>query len=130
MNTDAKNSRGDATASQTRRSFRRVTFRERLLLFWGKLRRFYYHQCNTRYIRENHARRVGECARCGACCMLAHPCPNLAFEKDGLTCCKIHNRRATNCRVFPIDERDLRDRDLLLPGTPCGYSFKPRYPQE
>jgi hypothetical protein len=28
-----------------------------------------------------------------------------------------------NCRVFPIDERDLADRDLVLPERACGYSF-------
>lgn len=106
--------------------FRKVTFRERLILFWGKLRRFYYHQCNSRYIRESHARRVGECARCGACCWLGHPCPYLVFGDDSLTSCNIHTRRATNCRIFPVDEKDLHDRDLLLPDTPCGYSFKPK----
>jgi len=100
-----------------------------LLLFWGKLRRFYYHQCNTRYIKENHARREGECVRCGACCNLAHPCRFLGFQDGGLTFCKIHKRRATNCRVFPIDERDLRDRDLLLPDVPCGYSFRSKHVQ-
>jgi hypothetical protein len=28
-----------------------------------------------------------------------------------------------NCRVFPIDERDLADRDLVLPDRECGFSF-------
>ena len=29
------------------------------------------------------------------------------------------------CRLFPIDERDLRDRDIIAPDTPCGFSFLP-----
>ena len=35
-----------------------------------------------------------------------------------------------NCRLFPIDERDLRDRDLVAPGAPCGFHFngKPTAP--
>ena len=111
---------------QMKHAFRKASLRERLVLVWGKLRRFYYHNCNTRYIRENHARRTGECARCGACCWLAHPCFNLAWEENGLTYCKIHKRRVKNCRIFPIDEKDIADRDLILPDVPCGYSFKPK----
>lgn len=117
-------------ASRLRPVFRRVTLRERLILFWGKIRRFYYHQCNSRYITENHARREGECARCGACCWLAHPCPSLKWDDSGLTYCEIHKRRAKNCRIFPIDEKDLADRNLILPNVPCGYSFRPRKPAQ
>jgi len=25
--------------------------------------------------------------------------------------------------MFPIDERDLRDRDIVSPDHPCGFSF-------
>jgi hypothetical protein len=27
--------------------------------------------------------------------------------------------------MFPIDERDLRDRDIISPDHPCGFSFVP-----
>jgi hypothetical protein len=30
--------------------------------------------------------------------------------------------------MFPIDERDLRDRDIMAPHVPCGYSFRPLQP--
>lgn len=35
----------------------------------------------------------------------------------------MHGTRPMNCRVFPIDERDLADRDLLHPEAPCGFHF-------
>jgi len=25
--------------------------------------------------------------------------------------------------MFPIDERDIRDRDIISPDIPCGFSF-------
>jgi hypothetical protein len=26
-----------------------------------------------------------------------------------------------NCKTFPIDARDLAERDWIAPDTPCGY---------
>jgi hypothetical protein len=31
-----------------------------------------------------------------------------------------------NCRVFPLDERDLAERDMIMPGQPCGFYFEGR----
>jgi hypothetical protein len=28
-----------------------------------------------------------------------------------------------NCRVYPIDEADIADRDVIAPERKCGYSF-------
>jgi len=70
------------------------------------------------------------CARCGACCWLAHPCPSLKWDDAGLTYCEIHKRRTKNCRIFPIDEKDIADRNLILPDVPCGYSFRPKKPAQ
>ncbi|MFH1421279.1 MAG: hypothetical protein ABIH42_00965 [Planctomycetota bacterium] len=95
-----------------------------LTLFWGKLRRFYYHTVRPGYVRDNIGRREGECQRCGACCRLAHLCYYLEFDDKGLAMCKAYRRRAQNCRVFPIDERDINDRNLILPNVSCGYHFK------
>jgi hypothetical protein len=100
-----------------------VTFRQRLILGWGKLRRFYLHSLRRGYVERNIARRLGECGRCGTCCKLMFPCPRLD-EKTDPTECRAHDNRPNNCRYFPIDKRDLRDRDILMPGTPCGFSFK------
>jgi hypothetical protein len=30
--------------------------------------------------------------------------------------------------TFPIDERDIRDRDIVNPHNPCGFSFLSREP--
>ncbi|MBM3335732.1 hypothetical protein FJY63_13825 [Candidatus Sumerlaeota bacterium] len=44
--------------------------------------------------------------------------------EDGVATCTVHKFRPPNCRVFPIDPRDLADRDLVAPDRPCGFSFK------
>lgn len=95
---------------------------QRLLLGWGKVRRFYLHGLRGGYIEKSHERRSGECRRCGACCKLMFVCPSLDLTKNPIEC-KRHETRARNCRVFPIDERDIRDRDIMMPEQACGYSF-------
>ncbi|MFW6108759.1 MAG: hypothetical protein ACOC8D_02985 [bacterium] len=99
-----------------------LTLRQHLQLLRGKVRRFYLGVFRRRYVRQNHARRHGECARCGACCIMGFHCLTLRRNGHG-TECAIHNHRPMNCRLFPIDERDLADRDLILPHVPCGYHF-------
>jgi len=93
-------------------------------LFRGKIRRFFL--AHTRrgrdYIHRLEERRRGECIRCGACCQLLHRCPVLKWEK-GLAVCTIHKYRPANCRIFPVDSRDLADRDQIAPDLPCGFSF-------
>jgi hypothetical protein len=89
----------------------------------GKLRRIYLVYARPGYVREQEARRKGECARCGACCVLAFRCPfyDAAAEPPS---CRIHERRPRVCRCFAIDERDIRDRDRVLPERRCGFSFE------
>jgi len=103
----------------------RLTFRQSLSLYWGKVRRCYLALFRRGYIRASAARRHGECARCGACCMLGYKCQSLR-DNEGGTECTIHKFRPPNCRVFPIDERDIADRDLIRPDTPCGFHFDPK----
>jgi len=100
-----------------------LTERERLLLMWGKLRRWALNTFNRDYVRLSLMRRNGECVRCGACCKLGFVCPLLERDETHSTRCVAHAGRNKNCFVFPIDESDLRDRDLVNPGTRCGYSF-------
>ena len=88
----------------------------------GKLRRVALHQLRPAEVAAGHARRRGRCARCGACCRLLLDCPFLEGE-PGETRCRIHDTRHTNCRIFPIDERDLADRDRVPGYGPCGYRF-------
>ncbi len=89
----------------------------------GKARRFAYNHLRHNYVDTRLALRRGDCARCGACCKLLFKCPFLADLPDGNTYCRIHAGRPGNCRLFPLDKADLKDRDLLRPDQPCGYWF-------
>jgi len=102
-----------------------LTVRERATLGWGKVRRFYLAHFRRAYVRESLARRVGECDRTGACCRLMFTCPLLDTASDPVRC-RVHEVKPKVCRLFPIDERDLRDRDILSPDAPCGFTFVPR----
>ncbi len=99
--------------------------RERMTLGAGKVRRFYLAHFRPGYVRESLARRVGDCHRTGACCRLMFTCP-LLDQKAAPVRCSIHEIKPKVCRLFPIDERDLRDRDIVSPDKPCGFSFVPR----
>jgi hypothetical protein len=104
-----------------------LTPRERLVLGWGKIRRFYLGTFRKEYVRRSLARRVGQCNRTGACCRLMFTCPLLDQRSDPVRC-SIHEIKPRNCTLFPIDERDLRDRDIIAPDSPCGFSFLPAGP--
>jgi hypothetical protein len=100
------------------------TLRERLILGRGKLRRLYLGFLRPGYVKESLARRVGQCDRTGACCHLMYTCPLLVTKSTPVRC-SIHEIKPLSCRLFPIDERDLEDRDIVSPDVPCGYSFVP-----
>jgi len=100
------------------------TLRERLILGRGKLRRLYLGILRPGYVKESLARRVGHCDRTGACCHLMYTCPLLDTKSNPVRC-SIHEIKPLSCRLFPIDERDLKDRDIVSPDAPCGFSFVP-----
>ena len=83
---------------------------------WGKLRRWYLVHFRPSYVKRMQALRRGECRRCGACCSIAFRCPHLANGNH----CTIYEHRYMQCRLFPIDERDLRGRF-----RGCGFWFQP-----
>ncbi len=99
-----------------------VAWTSRARLFWGKLRRAYLVYLRPGYVRESLKRRVGGCGRTGACCHLSFSCPMIRWIERTPTC-RIYEHRPRSCTTFPIDERDLRDRDILFPETACGFSF-------
>lgn len=103
-------------------SIRGLAWHKRLRLLWGKVRRLGLGLLRPGYVRRKAQLRRGACRRCGACCLLGHKCHFLR-NSAAVTECRIHGGRPPNCRLFPIDERDLADRDLVAPGQPCGYSF-------
>jgi Fe-S-cluster containining protein len=75
-------------------------------------------------VRSKVERRRGECVRCGACCRLIFRCPALHYLPDGTAGCRYHQIRPMNCRVFPLDERDLAERDMVMPERRCGFYFE------
>ena len=101
-----------------------LTATERMRLGWGRLRRMYLATFRPAYVRASIARRLGDCNRTGACCHLMFTCPILDVKSEPVRC-RIQAHKPSVCKLFPIDERDLRDRDIISPDAPCGFSFLP-----
>ena len=100
-----------------------VSLWQRLKLLTGRPRRWYLNHFRTGYVRAQLARRKGECRRCGACCQMGARCRHLSYEGAASLCREYDNHRSRNCCNFPISHRDLAERDLVAPDTPCGFTF-------
>ncbi|GMO49140.1 MAG: hypothetical protein Ta2G_05770 [Termitinemataceae bacterium] len=102
----------------------KISFIKRLVLWRGVLRRQFLFWFNKKYIEMSKAKRSGECLRCGSCCRLFFSsCPYLKYEDDGKSSCtKYGPKRLPNCITFPIDHKDIKDRNIISK-TPCGYEF-------
>jgi len=81
---------------------------------WSKVRRYLFVHCRRKYVERMLSLRRGECLRCGTCCSFMIRCPHLEAHNQ----CSIYEKRAIQCRLFPIDARDLRGRFSV-----CGYYF-------
>ena len=89
---------------------------------WGKVRRAFLVNFRKGRVVEKLDRRRGACTRCGACCKILFQCP--AYDDaDGNPKCLIYNDRPGVCSLFPLDEKDLRDRDIVMSGKKCGFYF-------
>ena len=89
-----------------------------MIHFVGKLRRLYLVNFRKKYVQKQIARREGACRQCGTCCNLLVTCPMLL--KKGR--CLVYGLcRPQTCKVFPIDQRDIREVRLCN-GT-CGFHF-------
>src|SRR5436305_4124199 len=75
----------------------------------GKLRRFVSANFRKQEVIALLALRRGECNRCGACCEILFKCPFLKKHRDGTTTCGIYEERPNQCRLFPIEKRDLQE---------------------
>jgi hypothetical protein len=75
----------------------------------GKLRRFVSANFRKDEVVAKLALRQGECNRCGACCEILFKCPFLKKHTDGTTTCGIYEDRPNQCRLFPLDRRDLEE---------------------
>ena len=84
----------------------------------GKLRRFVSANFRKEEVIASLALRRGECNRCGACCEILFKCPFLKKHTDGTTTCGIYEDRPNQCRLFPIEKRDLEE----VRGS-CSYFF-------
>lgn len=100
-----------------------TTLRTRFILLRGVFRRFLLNLCRPAYVKASLSNRQGNCLRCGVCChLVANKCGSLHLHRDGQSTCRLYNLyRPPNCCTFPIDARDLADRNLVAPGTPCGF---------
>lgn len=89
----------------------------RFVALGGKMRRFFLSNLRPQQVKAALEKREGECDRCGLCCNIAFRCP---FLKDGEDCstCTIYEKRPTQCALFPIDPRDLKDV------ARCSYTFR------
>ena len=84
----------------------------------GKLRRFVSANFRKEDVVASLSLRRGECNRCGACCEILFKCPFLKKHVDGTTTCGIYEDRPNQCRLFPIEKRDLEE----VRGT-CSFYF-------
>ncbi len=102
-------------------SHRGIFSRDGRTLIWGKCRRITisFFPPLARYL-HNHYGLSGGCKSCGASCKLLFQCPHW---DDQSHLCSVYNDRPNICRFFPITPADLKDRDLVLKGTECGFTF-------
>jgi hypothetical protein len=106
-----------------------MRLRAKAAMGWGKLRRIFTIAFRREQVLEMLDRRRGACSRCGACCKLMFQCPAYE-EKDGNPRCLVYNDRPGVCGLFPLDERDLRERDFVMPHKSCGFWFEDLKPGE
>ena len=81
----------------------------RALQVHGKLRRFVHANFRKGDVIASLSLRRGECNRCGACCEILFKCPFLQKHGDETTTCGIYEDRPNQCRLFPIETRDLAE---------------------
>lgn len=84
----------------------------------GKIRRFLLPKIRPKYVKKKLSIRQGKCLQCGKCCIMLYRCPFLKGSGDNIRCLIYNSFRPHQCKLFPIDERDLNEI-----GGPCGYSF-------
>jgi len=90
----------------------------------GKLRRFFINRFKPNKVRKALALRLGNCIRCGTCCKILFKCPYLKYDSEGLAVCNTYEKRPLNCRQFPIDNRDIMERNFVRGvSVPCGFRF-------
>ena len=96
--------------------------KKQIILAWGKIRRMFLVYLRPHKTRTDLSKRQGECQRCGACCAIVLRCPALKGN-NGTIQCRIYDARSNVCKTFPINQKDIDDRDLIMPHKKCGFYF-------
>jgi hypothetical protein len=116
-NTSARRAFEERLASAKRlRAVEDARFRARQAQ--GKLRRFVSINFRKEEVVAQIALRRGDCNRCGACCEILFKCPFLKKHGDGTSTCGIYEDRPNQCRLFPLEQRDIAE----VRGS-CSYYF-------
>lgn len=87
-------------------------------LLFQTWRRFYY-VFNKREVYNSLERRKGDCLRCGRCCHTSFRCQHLDYDKNGLSLCKVYDKKPLMCSLYPYNEKDYFYH--LKPS--CGYNY-------
>ncbi|MEZ4749866.1 MAG: YkgJ family cysteine cluster protein [Bdellovibrionota bacterium] len=95
------------------------------LLIWGKMRRTFL-SLSPKLCKKLrvHYGIEGGCVSCGASCNLMFQCPHWNPETR---LCGVYEDRPNICRVFPITPADIRDRTLVKPEVPCGFTVTAKH---
>jgi len=96
--------------------------KKQIVLAWGKIRRMFLVYLRPKKTKGDLSNRHGECQRCGACCAIMFRCPALKGN-NGTLHCTIYDARTKVCRTFPINPKDIADRNLVMPHKKCGFHF-------
>lgn len=99
--------------------FQKLIFESRFMIHLiGKIRRLYLVNFRKKYVQRQLEKREGACRQCGTCCNLLVTCPMLL--KKG---CLVYGIcRPQTCKVFPIDQRDLKEVQFC--NSTCGFHFE------
>lgn len=86
-----------------------------LLQTWRRV----YYVFNKREIYTSLKRRQGNCLRCGRCCHASFKCQYLEYDENGLSLCKVYDRKPLMCSLYPYNENDY----FFHLKTTCGYKY-------
>lgn len=87
-------------------------------LLFQAWRRIYY-VFNKQEIYTSIKKRKGNCLRCGRCCHASLKCQHLEYDENGLSLCKVYDRKPRMCSVYPYNENDY----FYHLKTTCGYKY-------
>ncbi len=86
-----------------------------LLQAWRRV----YYIFNKREIYASLKKRQGSCLRCGRCCHASFKCQHLEYDENGLSLCKVYDRKPLMCSLYPYNANDYF---FHLKPT-CGYKY-------